>query len=177
MSALNDIGSLLLVMAVFRQVRPRPLGLFALTWPLVVILVVAGGFFTGVPVGGHGLLLVIACTVLGIALGVGCAATTHVYVSADGTPIARAGVAAAVFWLLGMALRLAFVLYVDNGGAEVIGKWSLSMHVTGAAWGSALLLMAIGEVLARTIGLVVKRQALVRRNAGLRRQSTQENTL
>jgi hypothetical protein len=177
LSTLNDVGSLLLVLAVLRQIRPRPLGFIALAWPVVVVLVVAAGFFTGVPVNGHDLLLVIALTVLGIIFGLSCAATTHVYAAPNGTPIARAGVAAAVFWLLGMALRLAFVLYVEHGGAQSIGEWSRSMHVTGAAWGAALLLMAIGEVLARTVGLVVKRQTLIRRNLRFGQQTAKENIL
>ena len=65
--------------------------------------------------------------------------------------VARAGVVAAVTWIVGMGFRFAFALYANTtGGSESIGRWSAHHAVTsGQVWTTALVLMAFAEVLSR----------------------------
>jgi hypothetical protein len=74
----------------------------------------------------------------------------------------KAGWASAGLWVLGMGSRMAFSVWVANGGQDVVARFSEMHHITsGQAWTAALVLMAIGEVASRIGVLYVRsRQAL-----------------
>ena len=56
-----------------------------------------------------------------------------------------------------MGTRLAFQLYASHGGEAAIGRFSAAHAITSnEAWVAALILMAMGEVLARTLVLGVR---------------------
>ncbi len=64
---------------------------------------------------------------------------------------AKAGVVAALLWVLGVGTRFAFHLDAVYGGGPAIGRFSVAHSITSArAWVAALILMAMGEALART---------------------------
>jgi|GEM_PF-336525 len=155
---LNYIGSALLVLAVLRQIRPARMTIRNVAWPLVVVAVILVGFLPDItfPSQGNSVLMIALGAFAGVLLGALCGITTRVFASAGGEPMAQAGLAAALFWLLGMAGRLAFVLYVDNGGSHAVGQWTLALHMNPSAWVPMLLFMALGEVLARTVVLSAK---------------------
>lgn len=163
LSVINDLGSLVLVLAVLRQIRPQSMGFRTLLWPVVIVAVVAFGYVTGLRVTGRDPALMSVGTAIGAVLGFSCAAFTRVWAD-RGVAKAQAGALAAVLWLIGMAGRFAFVLFAEHGGAATVGQWSKAWHVNSGGWAATLLLMAVTEVLARTGGLVWKRQAALRRN-------------
>jgi hypothetical protein len=157
---LNYLGSALLVLAVFRQIRPAPMTIRNVVWPLVVVAAILLGFMSDITFSsqGNSILLIVLSTAIGVTLGGVCGATTRIFRDEGGRPMAQAGVVAAVMWLVGMMGRLAFVLYADHGGTHTIAQWTASLHISPSAWVPMLLFMALGEVLARTIVLMMKMQ-------------------
>ena len=155
---LNYVGSALLVLAVLRQIRPQRMTIRNVVWPLVVVAVVLVGFMSDITFSsqGNSILIIILGSLTGVVLGTLCGMTTRVFPGAGGQATAQAGAVAAVFWLLGMVGRLAFVVYVQNGGANTIGHLTVALNINPSAWVPILLFMALGEVLARTVLLVGK---------------------
>jgi hypothetical protein len=61
---------------------------------------------------------------------------------------------AAILWVVGVGTRFAFQVYASHGGAPAIARFSAHHAITSeAAWTAALILMAFGEVLSRTLVL------------------------
>ncbi len=140
-----------LIALVILQIRGRRLTGRALLLPVVLVGYVAANYLHGIPTAGNDLIVVAGAATLGIALGVLCALFTTVKPGPDGHPVAKAGLIAAVLWVLGTGTRLAFQLYATHGGAGAIGRFSASHSITSSeVWVAALILMAMGEALART---------------------------
>ncbi len=80
----------------------------------------------------------------------------------SGDVLARAGWLSAIFWVLGMGSRFAFLIWANNGGAATIGHFSATHSITsGEAWTVALLAMAVFEVCGRTLVQAVRREQLI----------------
>jgi hypothetical protein len=140
-----------LIALVFVQVRGRRLTSRTLLVPVLLVGWVGFSYLHGVPTAGNDLVLVIGAAALGVTLGVLCALFTSVRVGPDGHPFAKAGRLAATLWVLGVGTRLAFQLYVTHGGQAAVGRFSAAHSITSSeAWVAALILMAMGEALART---------------------------
>jgi hypothetical protein len=142
-----------LIGLVLLQVRGRRLDRRALVLPLALVAWAAAQYLHGIPTAGNDLALVAALAVAGLGLGTSSALLTSLEPGRDGIPMARAGLLAATLWVLGIGARMAFSLYAQHGGAGVIGRFSISHHLTPQAWVSGLVLMAFAEVVSRTIVL------------------------
>lgn len=146
-----------LIAVVALQLRGRRLTLHSLLLPVVLVAWAASSYLHSVPTAGNDLLLVVIAAVVGTALGALCGLSTTVKAGPEGHAVARAGVAAAVLWVLGVGTRFAFQLYVAYGGAPALERFSASHSITsGQAWVAALVLMAMGEALARTAVLAIR---------------------
>lgn len=88
---------------------------------------------------------------IGASLGALSAATTRVWRNDHQEIMAQAGLWAVMMWVLGMGFRLFFAVYASSrDGTKFIENYSFQHHITsGQAWTTALVLMAILEVLAR----------------------------
>lgn len=154
---------ILLVAVVLLQVRGRRLTLRATLVPVAIVVWAAVEYLHGVPTAGNDLLLVVLAAGLGTLLGVLCGLFTRVSLSAGGQPFAKAGPAAAVLWVVGVGTRFAFQLYATHGGGSAINRFSVAHSITTPeAWVAALILMAMGEALARTAVLVARAQLVQR---------------
>ena len=70
---------------------------------------------------------------------------------------AKAGLVAAVLWVVGIGARMGFALWVGHGGQAAVARFSVLHHITsGSAWGAAFVLMAMAEVASRTGVLYLK---------------------
>ncbi len=139
-----------LIAIVLLQVRGRRLTVKSMLLPVVLVAVVARGYLHGIPTAGNDLVLVVGATVIGMTLGALCGLFTSILPGPDG-PVAKAGLLAAALWILGCGTRFAFQLYATHGGGAEIGRLSHTYSITsGEAWVAALILMALGEALART---------------------------
>jgi hypothetical protein len=95
--------------------------------------------------------------IFGTVLGVVCGLLTKVIENRKGILIAKATSLAAAFWIIGTGLRVVFALYATHGGGAAIERFSVQHHLTNMnVWVCALLLMALAEVLGRTIVLAVR---------------------
>lgn len=157
MTATDYILDLGLIGLVLVQVRGRRLTLHSLLLPVGIVAWVAHTYLTSVPTAGNDLLLVAVCSAVGLALGTGAGLLTRITAGPDGAPVARAGWAAAVLWVVGVGFRFAFQEFATHGGDQAIAHFSAAHAITsGQAWVAALVLMAIGEALARTVVLAAR---------------------
>lgn len=153
MTITDYVLDLALIGVVFLQVRGRRLTLRSLLLPVAIVGYVAGKYLSGIPTSGDDLVLVVAATATGVVLGAGAALATRMDIGPDGRPLAKAGVLAAILWILGVGFRFAFQEYATHGGGAAIARFSARHALTAQGWVAALVLMAIGEVLARTLVL------------------------
>lgn len=165
MSFQDWLIDLLLIGLVVLQLRGRRLTLRGLLLPVAVVAWAAVQYFRGIPTEGNDLLLIVGTAAVGLALGIGAGVLTRVYRRDDGSVFARATIAAAVLWVLGVGCRMAFQLYATNGGGADIARFSLTHQLTIAAWPTAILLMALCEVIARTAIVWWRGQLVTRRTA------------
>ncbi|MFL6137190.1 MAG: hypothetical protein ACJ74O_05250 [Frankiaceae bacterium] len=154
--------SLGLILLVLRQIRGKKLTPGSLLWPVALVVWAGFEYLGGFPVHSSDRIFTGSLAAIGLALGLGCGALTRVYHDGEQV-IGRATIAAAVLWIVGMASRLTFGIVALNGGAEAIGRLSerLDLH-SESTWPTALILMALCEVLSRTALLLGKYRAAAR---------------
>lgn len=161
MTLTDYVIDIALIAVVVLQVRGRRLTTRSLLLPVGLVAWAAASYLRGVPAAGNDLVLVAVAATVGIILGAGCAVSTTVKPGPDGLPFAKAGALAGILWVLGVGTRLVFQLYASYGGAAAIGRFSAAHSITtGRAWVAALILMAMGEALARTGVLALRAHAL-----------------
>ena len=161
-----------LVGLVLLQVRGITITKAALLFPVVMTLWIATSLLHAIPTAGDDLYLEVGGAFAGATLGTLAGLATSV-TRRGANAMAKAGALAAVLWVLGIGARLTFSIWTSNGGAATIRDFSMSHHITsGAAWGTAFILMAITEVVTRTgvifvksvrTGAVIERGGLIRR--------------
>ena len=139
-----------LIALVALQIKGHTVTIARMLFPVVVTVWVASQFLHALPTAGGDLVLECALGLTGLGLGVAAGYATDV--RRDGTgAFAKAGIAAAVLWVLGIGARMSFSLWVSHGGRPSVAAFSAAHHITsGAAWSAAFVLMAMAEVVART---------------------------
>jgi hypothetical protein len=153
MNTTGYIINSVLVLLVLRQIREHRLDRRSLVLPLVLVGVAAANFLHTIPTGGNDLVLELGLVGLGATMGLLCGLTTHVRLD-GGMPLARAGLLAASLWIAGCGARMAFAYGSDHGLGPDIAHFSMHHAITGAsAWVAALVLMALADVVARTLVL------------------------
>jgi hypothetical protein len=149
-----------LVLVIVRQLRGRRLAGPSLYLPLAIAGYATAEYLHGIPTSGNDLALVASCLLGGLALGVACGLVTLVYRDATGVAFARATALAAALWVVGISGRLAFAYYAEHGGGRSIAHFSIAHAISPKAWPTALILMALAEVLSRTAVLIVRSRRL-----------------
>jgi hypothetical protein len=161
MTLLDYLIDSALVLLVLVQLKERPLTTRTLVRPIVILAIAVASYFHGIPTAGNDLVLVGLLALLGGVIGVLSGRTVRMRRDADGRVVARAGWASAVYWVLGMGSRFAFLIWINNGGRAAVASFSSAHAITsGEAWTAALLGMAVFEVLGRTAVLALRRQQL-----------------
>jgi hypothetical protein len=151
-----------LVLLVLVQIKETRLTVRSLLRPLVIVAVAVANYLHGIPTAGNDLVLVAVLALLGLTIGVASGQTVLMRRDGNSEVLARAGWASAIFWVLGMGSRFAFLVWVNNGGGATIGRFSADHSITSAeAWTVALLAMVVFEVCGRTLVQAVRRQQLL----------------
>lgn len=145
-----------LIALVLRQIRGKKLTVAGLLWPVALVAWAGFEYLGDFPAYTSDWIFALCLAAVGLGLGLGCGALTRVHHDGEKV-VARATVPTAALWITGMAGRLAFGIIALNGGAEAIGRLSekLSLHSENT-WPTALILMALCEVLSRTGLLLLK---------------------
>jgi hypothetical protein len=145
-----------LIALVVLQMRGRRLDRRGVVLPLALVGWAASQYLHGIPTVGNDGLLVSGGVAAGLMLGSASAAVTTLEVGRDGVVVARATLAAAALWVVGIGARMAFSLFMQHGGAPTVIKFSQVHRLTGAGWVTAMVLMAFVEVVSRTLILCVR---------------------
>jgi hypothetical protein len=161
MTIIDYLISTALVLLVIPQIRGSKMTMISVVRPVVLVAAAAAYYLRGVPTQGNDVLLYVLLIALGAALGISCAATTSITPGEDGIPYAKAGIAAAILWVLGMAGRFAFQYYANHSGAQSVVNFSVKHQITSdEAWTAALIFMALAEVVSRLIVMRVRGRLL-----------------
>lgn len=154
MSFESYVIDILLIALVLRQLRVQPLTVRSALLPLVLIAWAWVSFFQRFTPNGPDVALLAAFVVLGAVLGTTSGLSTRVWVR-DGQLVCQAGALAAAAWVIGMGFRLVFEVWsYSAAGTRWILHFSVAHDINSAgAWISALLLMAVAQVVTR-VGLL-----------------------
>jgi len=161
MSAADYLIDSALVLLVLIQIKERRLTTISLIRPFVIAGIAVLIYLRGIPAGGNDLALLAVAAVAGLVIGAASGQTVLMRsVPGDGV-LARSGWASAIFWVLGMGSRFAFLIWITHGGAAATARFSAAHAITSKeAWTVALLAMAIAEVTGRSAGQAVRRRHL-----------------
>ena len=158
MTVTDYLIDILLIGVVFRQMRARELTAGSVLLPVALVGVACLNYLEAFTPRGNDLLLITVLAATGAVLGLVSGVVTDVRRDAEGRVVARAGLVAAAFWVAGMGFRFAFAVWSTGSGTADVGRFSIEHSISsGRAWTTALVLMAVGEVLARVGVLQVRR--------------------
>jgi hypothetical protein len=150
-----------LVLLVLRQVREARFGLHAVLLPLGIIGFVVKSYLHTVPTAGNNLAVVVGLTLVGVLFGSVSALTTRVRTDGGKYALVKAGWVAAGLWVFSMGARFGFAVWASHGGGIHLFNFTVAHGLDIKVWTAAIVLMALGEVLARTGILYYRtRQAL-----------------
>jgi hypothetical protein len=165
MTVTDWIVDIALIALVLRQVRESRLTTLTLLLPIGIVLWAGQHYLHGIPTRGNDLLLVGGLALLGALLGAAAGLLTRIRRDDGGSVLVRAGVVAAVLWVLGVGSRLAFQLYATHGGGPDLARFSADHSLDLAGWTTGVVLMAFAEVLLRTLVVAIRAAVTRRHNA------------
>ncbi len=150
----------LLILSIVRQIRGRPLTWLGLAWPLALVGWAVAAYLTRIPAGEANRTAVVVLASVGLCLGLSCALCSRVWQD-SGRVMLRSTGPAVVLWIVGVGARVAFGLWAEHGGGLTIVRTSQRLGITDfTAWADGLVLMALLEVLGRSVLLAVRRVRL-----------------
>jgi hypothetical protein len=158
MTTTDWIIDVALIFIVLRQLREERLSVRFVILPAGIVYFVAKSYLHGLPTAGNDLVLIGALTAIGATLGLAGGLLTRVRAEA-GSAFVRAGRSAAGLWVASMTVRLGFIVWISNAsaGEHAITRFSAEHHITGAnAWQTALVLLALSEVVVRLATIVTR---------------------
>ena len=106
-----------LVLLVLLQIKERPLTTRQLLRPVIILGIAVSSYLHGIPTAGNDLVLAAAFVLIGGAIGVASGQTVIMRRGEAGEPLVRSGWISGFFWVLGMGSRMAFLVWIANGGS------------------------------------------------------------
>jgi hypothetical protein len=135
----------------------RKITRFRVLRPIVMAAVIIPLYLKGLSTQGTGLVLELALTAAGILLGLAATGLMTVYRSPrTSKPASRAGWGYAGLWVVVIGARSAFSYGSVHWFAPQLSRWMTHHAVTSNALTDALIFMAVGMLLTRTIGMAIR---------------------
>ena len=148
----------------------RKLGVARLARPFITAAVVVPFFFKGLATSGNGLLLELAATAVGLALGVLAATFLRVFRDpATGRAMTRGGLGYALFWIVVVGARLYFAYGSQHVFGPQLGSWLYTNRITVDALTDGLIFFSVALLVGRTGALAARVRSLRTREAGAAR--------
>jgi Na+/proline symporter len=158
LSVTDYVIDILLILVIFRAVRPHPLTVRAALLPLVLLAIAGAIYLRPVTLGGNDLALILILAAVGVILGVLSGLADRIWRDEHQQLLSRAVAVSVLVWVIGMGFRFGFAYYAYHGGGPAVARFSARHDLTGAnIWTTALVLMAFGQVLARLAVLQIRR--------------------
>jgi hypothetical protein len=168
MSVTDYVIDILLILVIFRAVRPHRLTPRAALLPLVLLAIAGVIYLRPVTLRGNDLALILILAAAGIVLGVLSGLADRIWRDEHQQLLFRAVAVSVIAWVIGMGFRFAFAYYAYHGGGLAVARFSVQHNLSGAnIWTTALVLMAFGQVLARLAVLQIRRVRTTRDEAAL----------
>ncbi|MBV9100363.1 MAG: hypothetical protein JOZ46_12520 [Candidatus Dormibacteraeota bacterium] len=131
-----------------------------LVLPLVIVAIVAVNFLPGTPTVGNDVAFEASGVAIGLLLGALAGAAVRVRVGSAGQVTLTAGWAYAVLWTAVIGGRMLFALWASGPGSHAVAAFSMTHAITGAAWTSFFVLMALAMIGTRTALILLAKQRL-----------------
>jgi hypothetical protein len=130
---------------------------FRVLRPILMAVLIIPLYLKGLSTGGTGLVLELAFAAAGVLLGLAATSLMTVYRSPrTHKPVTRAGWGYAGLWIVVIGARSAFSYGSVHWFGAQLGHWMTRQAVTSDALTDALIFMAVGMLLTRTVGMAVR---------------------
>ena len=132
MSVTDYVIDILLILVIFRQVRPHELTPRAALLPLALLVAAGIIYLRPFTLRGNDLALILILAAAGLVLGGLSGLADRIWRDKRRRLMFRAGAISVITWVAGMGFRFSFAYYAYHSGGPAVARFSVRHDITGA---------------------------------------------